>query len=114
MARKKQKRNVTGLRNQPKKTHETLSNTEDEDEGWNTRMRFESLRPCWEMDSDGSENENEDEQYLEEDWSGFHVAGLQEKMMIFAINCGDDPRDEDWVPRRKMEKKGSVFQSPSE
>ena len=32
-------------------------------------------------------DENDDEQCLEEDWSGFHVAGLQAKMMTFAIDC---------------------------
>jgi hypothetical protein len=111
MARKKRKRNITGLRNQSKKSNETLS---DEDEGWNTKRRFEDLQPCWEMDSDGTENENEDEQHLEEDWSGLHMADLRERMTVLATNREDDPRDEDGVPRRKMEKKGSVFQSPSE
>jgi len=116
MARKKQKRNITGLQNQP--NLKTLSTTDDEDdlEGWNISLRFDgSVRPCWEMVSDDSESEDSEVEQLEEDWSDLHVEGLQAKMMTFAIDCGDDPRDEDWVPanlrRRKREKKGSVFLS---
>ncbi|EDR10094.1 uncharacterized protein LACBIDRAFT_325694 [Laccaria bicolor S238N-H82] len=125
MGKKKQKKNITGLRNQPKTashikdnvtvatapahpvTHADVDDQSDNDEGWDPHVRLDSNRPCW--DSDDEEKDSEDEADVEDEVieageDGWRSESLQVGLMVLAIEIGDDPRDEDWIPeavRRK-------------
>jgi len=147
--RKKVKRNISGLRNQPKATapepdtvdecqHEaqpsnvaepSRDGTEgdqrelvgvepgdddmddkdsDVDEKWDTHLRLGSTKPCWDEDSE--------DEYIGEVGCGMEDIANEEfqaKMVALAVELGDDPRDEDWIPeslRRKHQhvKKGEL------
>jgi hypothetical protein len=135
--KKKQKRNITGLRNQPKATShveesvdinfskaaETCpsnpamadingpSDNETPDEGWDAHVKFDSNKPCWELDSEEEDSEHEEDkegdvedEVMEAGESNWRNEGLHVGLMVLAIEIGDDPRDEDWIPdelRRK-------------
>ncbi|KAG6896584.1 hypothetical protein C0993_008243 [Termitomyces sp. T159_Od127] len=117
--RKKQKRNISGLHNQPK-VHTTTTDAgneapnlplrhldsittlsehileENPDEDWKPQIHFDSAKPSWHLgaeESDGDENEDL------EDWADFDDEGVYSRMVEMAITLGDDPRDVDWVPK---------------
>jgi hypothetical protein len=128
MRGKKQKRNLAGLRNQPKLASLALDNsqapppsrsadpssTEDDDPAWELCER-DSLRPNWE-ESDESVHEDDGEVEWNSGWLdlGEEEKDLHASLLRFAMANGDDPRDEDWVPKslrrkrvgRLMDKKG--------
>ena len=120
MAKKKPKKNINGLRNQKTLTShgveapivvddidEQSDHHDNEDGEWDAKIRFDSSKPRWDIASD---SEDSDEGRLEEEvvetseddeWKN---EGLQVGLMVLAIEIGDDPRDEDWIPdnlRRK-------------
>ena len=89
------------------------SDNEVPDEGC-AHVKFDSNKPCWELDSDKEESESEEdeegnvEDEVTEAGNGdWRNEGLHVGLMILAIEIGDDPRDEDWIPdelRRKHRK----------
>ena len=64
-------------------------------------------RPCW--DSDDEEKDSEDEADVEDEVieagkDKWRSESLQVGLMVLAIEIGDNPQDEDWIPeavRRK-------------
>lgn len=132
MGRKpKQKRNISGLRNQPKaptpplqssptpepspESRKTRVEDVEEDVEWSPQTRFDSSKPIWdEEDESSDEQENVsspdgDIGTVEEwgEWNELAQDGLHVNLMKLAIENGDDPRDEDWIPqslRRKRKK----------
>ena len=132
---KRQKRNISGLRNQPKPIFEPSPTEatatkpssdipaqpnpdhEDEDEDLGLRC-LDSLKLLWRADDEEESTEEEDPKNREDEfdeWDGqqeFGEESLYIKLMTLAIDSGDDPRDDDWVPeglrRRKGIKKGHL------
>ena len=126
MRGKKRKCNLTGLRNQPKlaslpldtsqapPTSADPSSSEEDDSAWEL-CEHDSLWPKWE-ELDESVHEGDGEVEWNNGWLdwGEEEKDLHASLLRFAIANGDDPRDEDWVPkslRRKrvgwlMDKKG--------
>ena len=130
---KRQKRNITGLRNRPKPISEPSRieeialmpssdipeqpspEHEDEDEDLGLKC-LDSLKPLWRADDEEESMQEEDLKNGEDEfdeWDGqqeLREESLYIKLMTLAIDSGDDPRDEDWVPeglrRRKGIKKG--------
>lgn len=133
MAKKKIKRNITGLRNQPKPVPfventdavPPISNSSetqyvsheqtdlDEEERCPT-LQLDSCKPNWDApdtrDDIGSEDEQDFLDSKEQQRPGANVSkyknnGLHVAPMRTAIRAGDD---EEWVPRKKLrqEKKG--------
>ncbi|KAF9457874.1 hypothetical protein BDZ94DRAFT_1313815 [Collybia nuda] len=127
----KQKRNITGLRNQPRaipdlpmqppltpvvisegtqnQINPELEDHRDEDcEEGPVKSYQDSLKSTWEEEDKGKvEAEIIDEEDTEEE---FNSDRLYVKLMNLAMENGDDPRDENWIPenlrRRKKQKKG--------
>jgi hypothetical protein len=116
--KKKQKRNITGLRNQPKATShveesvdinfskaaETCpsnpamadingpSDNETPDEGWDAHVKFDSNKPCWELDSEEEDSEHEEDkegdiedEVMEAGESNWRNEGLHVGLMVLAI-----------------------------
>jgi len=134
--KKKQKRNITGLRNQPKaashveesvnvniRAAETSqsnpamtdingqSDNKEPDEGWDAHVKLDSNNPCWELDNDeedsGSEEDEEgnvEGEVTEAGEDNWRNEGLHVGLMVLAIEIGDDPRDEDWIPNELRRK----------
>ena len=113
----KRRRNITGLRNQagepsgtdlpnvdPLTTHPTDASPSDqpkEDEG--LRLHPDSAKFVIDNDDAGVESRSEVEEMSDvEDWDDEE---LQEKMYMLAVNTGDDPTDEDWLPPGLQPKK---------
>lgn len=107
----KLKRNITGLRNQSqvapssqKQVHEGPQPSVQEPTKKNNVLEApkdpDVIKPYWAGEED--ENELEDGEDTvgmgEERW--MDREGMQVAMMMLAADCGDDPRDEDWVPPR--------------
>ena len=128
MARKKRTYNTSGLRNQkPRATEDgTPPNgnipgnlqAEDEDFEWHPHTHFDSLKPDFQAEEASDEDPNNADEDMEEsdsEWKeneGFGSDGLQAAMLKLAIELGDDPRDEDWVPpklRAKNERQRKTF-----
>jgi hypothetical protein len=148
MAKKKIKRNITGLRNQSKTVShvdeapdvsekgikisqihlgiqihadivddsEQSDDVDNRDEGWDPHIKLDSNKPCWELDDEGEDSEDEytdkdeadsdvEDEAIEADEDEWRNEGLHVGLMVLAIEIGDDPRDEDWIPnslRRKQ------------
>ena len=127
---KKIKKNITGLRNQSKSTshveeapidrdstktlihpvtriHSEIKEQSDNDEGWDAHIRLDSNKTCWELDSEENDSEDEggiEDEVIEAGEDEWRSEGLHVALMVLAIDIGDDPRDEDWIPdslRRK-------------
>ena len=135
MAKKKIKRNITGLRNQPKAVPSvenkdaelSISNSSETQYVSHEQTDLdEEEKPRWDApdteDDIGSEHEQDflDHDGKEEQRSGVNVRkyrkyGLYVAPMRTAIHAGDDLRDEEWVPRKKLrkEKKGVFYGSIS-
>lgn len=89
--------------------------SDDEDIDWNPFVRPESGKPAWDMpdlapddeeepesepemsdtECENSDVENEVIEAGDEHWRG---DGLHVNMMVMAIENGNDPQDEDWIP----------------
>ena len=119
MGKKKQKKNICGLRNQPKMashvkdndtkvtvpahpvTHTDVNDQSDNDEGWDPHGRLDSNRPCWDSDDEEMDSEDEadvEDEVLEAGEDEWRSESLQVGLMVLAIEIRDDPRDEDWIP----------------
>jgi len=153
MAKKRSKKNISGLRNQPSTVQTTSHGCQvastapvidaidagnehdpDSDCEWDTGVKHDSVKTCWDVDSDEEEEEDvvsigvinggeevdhetlaaaadaEDEAEAQEAADQeFKNDGLYVAQMILAIDQGDDPRDEDWVPdhlaRKRLRRK---------
>ncbi|KAG6888545.1 hypothetical protein C0992_008244 [Termitomyces sp. T32_za158] len=114
--RKKQKRNITGLRNQPKTVPamtETVNkaskhpsgdlgsttfssaepiNEENPDEGRKPHVHFDSTKMCWDS---GDEESDEDEDKDLDDLMDICNEQVYSRMVSMAIMLGDDPQDVD-------------------
>jgi len=134
LPKKKSKKNITSLQNQSKtasrveesvnvnsKPMETppsnpamadINRQSDNDEEWDVHIKFDSNKPCWELDDDEEDSENGEEdnegdvedEVIEASEDNWRNEGLHVGLMVLAIEIGDDPRDEDWIPdnlRRK-------------
>ena len=142
--KKKAKRNISGLRNQPKSTADS-SHTEElsscgpdfrgsamlpdpqidkdaDDEEWTPNMQFDSNKPAWDGDESedeiGSENEEDFLDQLEDANPGVNPGKYRNRclyvaLMRMAIDVGDDPTDEDWVPKKTRKKLRKEKKSPS-
>ena len=127
MAKKKSKRNITGLRNQPKLAPSHVENTDsvplissswdtsqvsdrqsdsDEEEWCPINLQFDSSKPDWDVSDTEDDIDSEDEQDFldkkEEQRPGVNVwkyrnNGLYVALVCTAIQAGDDLRDEEWV-----------------
>ena len=94
--------NTSGLQNQAQKALKPVENTpiihEDEqtnDKNWDANLQWDSLKSML-----GKEDEEEGEI---EEWdvdSNVHLnsKGLHVRLVNWAIENGDDPQDEDWIP----------------
>ncbi|KAF9469382.1 hypothetical protein BDZ94DRAFT_377280 [Collybia nuda] len=122
----RQKRNISGLRNQPKvaplplhssPTSESIpegrengARDSDKNSNWFPHTKFDSLKPVRDEDESSDEGGAGDVG-TKQKWSernklgqeGFHVT-----MMNTAIENGDDPRDEDWIPENSRRKRVKV------
>jgi len=127
----KKKRNITGLRNQPKLTPSHVKCTDlplqisnldlpessnaqatdlDPDkEEWCPNLQFDSCKPEWDASDTEDDVDSEDEQDFLDSKEGtrpgvnvrrYRNSGLYITLMRTAIHAGDDPRDEDWVPKK--------------
>ncbi|TFK32621.1 hypothetical protein BDQ12DRAFT_659019 [Crucibulum laeve] len=142
MARKKQHRNISGLRNQLKPplsepqtevghqgtrdiappeqdllpaTHMVADDRDADSENKQTHLKSDSPKPYRE-DSDTSGNKSESGECtvdLTEEWGGLEKEALSEHLMLIAKSCGDDPRDEDWVSDSLRRKRAFKKPRPS-
>jgi hypothetical protein len=134
---KKQKRNISGLKNQPKplpepssteplvvepssesNTAERVGSDLEDDEDQDLGLKCpDSSKLLWRADDDEEEPMPEgkgDSESGIEDWDTHQELedkGLYIMLMNLAVDNGDDPRDEDWVPedlrrKRRRKKKG--------
>ena len=121
----KPKRNISGLRNQKKPAapspiplparHITPADISDGDSdldsladgAWSAHLKFDSMKTSIEME-DSDEEDVEPSEDLEdlEEWDEWEVEkdGFYVNLMRFAIDQGDDPRDEDWIPEHLKRK----------
>jgi len=101
----------------PKDAADSAAGDENLDKGWRAGVRLDSIKPCWDEDSDadtesGDEGSVEDE-IMEESDEQWNNEGIHVGLMRLAIDQGDDPRDEDWIPeelkrkRARRKKKGA-------
>lgn len=137
MAKKKSKRNITGLQNQSKSVSSHVESTDatpqisglsdaqieqadlDEEE-WCPNLQFDSSKPNWDASDTEDDIDSEDEQdYLdknEQSRPGVNIRryrnnGLYVALMRTAIQAGDDLRDEvtrDTRKKLRREKKGAL------
>ena len=103
--------NTSGLRNQqpkatdnPNPSQPCPDESDTEDSTWQPNMVFDSLKV------DVAAEDVSDDELMEEgdevvEWDsqsdggiGLGSEGLQVMMLRLAIELGDDPRDEDWMP----------------
>lgn len=68
---------------------------------------MDSHEPCWELDDEGEDSEDEctdrdggyvEDEVIEAGMDEWRSNGLHVELMVLAIEIGDDPRDEDWIP----------------
>ena len=121
---KRRKRNISGLRNQPKTIHEpspskhsvveptSESDTQrfdpkdatetNEDEDLGLRC-VDSLKPLWREDDDDDDDDMEEELLVTSETDDLESEEkLYSNLMSFSIDNGDDPtKDGDWGLRRK-------------
>ena len=134
--KKKSRRDISGLKNQPKlttdssHTNEPMSCASDtavppvspdpridndaDDEEWTPNLPFDSNKPMWndEESEDDIDSENEEDfldKIVEEEKPGVNPRKYRNKgwyvaLMRMAIEVGDDPLDEDWVPKKTRKK----------
>jgi hypothetical protein len=124
----KKKRNITGLRNQPKLAPSHVKHTDlpprifnfdssdvqatdpdSDEEEWCPNLQFDSCKPEWDASDTEDDVDSEDEQDFLDSKEGerpgvnvrrYRNDGLYIALMRTAIHAGDDPRDEDWVPKK--------------
>ena len=134
--KKKPRRNISGLRNQPKLTTDSShtdgpmpcapnaaptvlpdlpidNDLDDVDDEWIPNVQLDSNKPLWNGEESGddidSENEEDFLDKIEEERLGvnprkYRNKGLYVALMRMAIDVGDDPTDEDWVPKKTRKK----------
>jgi hypothetical protein len=120
--RKKQKRNISGLRNQGPKgpsavnsipSHPEPTASDDEFELESYGVHFDSTRVDWEKDMELSDEENDMDGEIASD-----EFGDEEFTAALALmHDGDDPKDLDWIPahlrryraRKRSESTGSGY-----
>ena len=106
--------NISGLRNQPSQTHDDAydgpipaplcSESDVEDFSWSPNLVFDSLKVDIAAETaldDESIIEEEDAVEWDSEWDQdrrLGSEGMQATMLRLAIELGDDPRDEEWVP----------------
>jgi len=64
--------------------------------------RVDSSKEYW-QGSDNEELETDTDELLD-DWEDLQKEGLYVHLIKVAAACGDDPRDEEWVPKRNQAK----------
>ena len=84
------------------------------DEEWTPNLPFDSNKPMWndEESEDNIDSENEEDfldKIVEEEKPGVNPRKYRNKgwyvaLMRMAIEVGDDPLDEDWVPKKTRKK----------
>jgi hypothetical protein len=93
--------------------NDRVDNEEEADMEATEFMCFDSLKSQWRED-DEEEAEMKDEEEFDE-WDTqeleFKHPGFYVKLVKLAVENGDDPRDEDWIPedlrRKNRAKKGN-------
>ncbi|KIK02078.1 hypothetical protein K443DRAFT_539523 [Laccaria amethystina LaAM-08-1] len=130
MARRKLKRNIAGLRNQPRPPPDSFPEPQEDlpsptpphklspfrnnpadgndsdmssDEENPLYKRVDSAKEYW-QGLDDEELESDTEELLNDWEDDLQKEGLYVHLIKVAAACGDDPRDEDWVPKRKQAK----------
>jgi hypothetical protein len=101
----------------PTRTHSVIHanvTESDNDVGWDAHVRLDSNKLCWEVDDEQDDSEDEgpsdgegdvEDEVIEANEDEWRNDGLHVVLMVLAIEVGDDPRDEDWIPeavRRKQ------------
>jgi len=76
----------------------------DSDSAWSPHLKFDSMKTSIAME-DSDEEDVESSEGLEE-WDEWEVGkdGFYVNLMRFAIDQGDDPQDEDWIPEHLKRK----------
>ena len=91
-------------------THSVINADIDEqsdnsDEGWNAHIRLDTNKLFWGLNDEEEDSQDEvEDEVIEAGSDEWKNDGLQVGLMVLAIEIGDDPRDEDWIPdslRRK-------------
>ena len=127
----RKKRNITGLRGQPKLTPSHVKSTDmpsisnpdlpqssdadldPDEEEWCPNLQFDSGKPQWDALDTEDDIDSEDEQDFLDSKEGqrpgmnirrYRNNGLYIALMHAAILAGDDLRDEDWVPKKARKK----------
>ena len=122
MAKKKLKKNLSGLQNQKasnfhaelEEALDDMANideqSDNEDTEWNAKIRLDSIKPCWDASNDSDDSKNSEldldlkdeggveDEVMEAGEDEWRNEGLQVGLMVLAIEIRDDPRDEDWIP----------------
>ena len=83
-----------------------INRQSDNDKEWDTHIKFDSNKPCWELDDDEEDSENgeednegdEEDEVIEASEDNWRNEGLHVGLMVLAIEISDDPQDEDWIP----------------
>jgi len=91
-----------------------IDNDAADDEDWTPNQPFDSNKPMWndEESEDDIESENEQDfldKIVEEEKPRVNLRKYRNKswyvaLMRMAIEVGDDPLDEDWVPKETRKK----------
>ena len=70
-------------------------------DGWEPHQVHDSLKPVW--DAEGADSDIDEEQ----EWEDLEDPEFLQQMIKLAVNAGDDPQDETWLPdkQKKIEKK---------
>ncbi|KIJ95381.1 hypothetical protein K443DRAFT_108857, partial [Laccaria amethystina LaAM-08-1] len=88
----------------------------DNDVGWDAQVRFDSNKLCWEVDDEEDKSEDEglsesegdvEDEVVEANDDEWRSDGLHVGLMVLAIEIGDDPRDEDWIPEAVQRRQNS-------
>ncbi|KIK05029.1 hypothetical protein K443DRAFT_4210 [Laccaria amethystina LaAM-08-1] len=130
MACRKYKRNIAGLRNQPKSPPDSFPKPHPSPilppksspcpnnpaDGNDSDVSLDEENPLYKRvdsskeDWQGSDNEEleVDAEELLDDWEDLRKEGLYVHLVKAAAACGDDRHDEDWVPKRKRAKERKV------
>jgi hypothetical protein len=106
--RKKQNRNLSGLRNQPKQSQTpsvAIGGSEDNpNDALVPGMHFDSMRVDWENDNESDIESEADLDDFDDEEFGINLLEMAEK---------EDPKDLDWLPPKlralQMRKKGEQW-----
>ena len=113
--KQKQSRNLSGLRNHPKPSPVPTDNptppqssapspgsgryeSDADDADLELLIHFDSMKVSFQHEDEHTDLGDEDDEALEEQWSGFHSPDVANAMG--AMIHDDDPTDLDWMPSR--------------